>query len=408
MRQEFDVVFAGAGPVGTVAASLLAARRVSAPARIAVIDPRFAREGDGADWDLRVFALNHASRRLLRAAGVWQRLPRERISPYEHMCVWDASGEPGGRRSLSFDCAELGEPDLGCIVDGRSLKWHALQAAREAGITMIEAGVRAITVDEGAVRVRLDDGRDLGARLIAAADGAQSPVRELLGVRTSGHDYGEDALVFHVRTQSEHRRTAWQRFLASGPLAFLPLADGRSSIVWSVCHREAARLRSLEPGALAAALDEASAGVLGRTQVASAIAAFPLRLRTAECLAGERFALLGDAAHVVHPLAGQGLNLGLMDCAAFVEVLEDAGGAAAFGDLRVLRRYERWRRSEIGPSSAAFDGLDRLFSNADSRLSTLRGAGLEVVGSIGPLRRWFAARALGTSGDLPRMLRGRG
>lgn len=404
MRQEFDVAIVGAGPVGAATACLLAARRVTAAARIAVIDRTLPRGGDGADWDLRVFALSRASERLLRACGIWQRLPPARVCNYERMCVWDEHGEPGGRGSLTFDCAELGEPNLGSIVDGRSLQWHALQAAREAGVALIEAGVRGVAAEDAAVRLRLGDGREIGARLLAAADGGESPTRRLLGIGTAGHAYGEDALVAHVHTGLGHRNTAWQRFLATGPLAFLPLADGRSSIVWSVRHGEAERLRALEPEAFERALTEASAGALGPTRLASPVAAFALRVQTAAAFVGERAALLGDAAHVVHPLAGQGLNLGFLDAAALVAVLEEAADPAAFGDSRVLRRYERWRRSEIMPAVAAFDGLDRLFSNGDPLLRRVRAAGLDLVGALAPARRWLAARALGTHGDLPSFL----
>ncbi len=395
MRQDFDVVIVGAGAVGTATAALLAIRGASPPSRIAVVDARLPRATNGADWDLRVFALSRASERVLREIGAWDRLPRSRVAPYERIRVWDAAGSPGGEGSISFDCAELGEPNLGSIVDGAELKWHCLQSARHAGVAIIEAGLRDVGVEAERARILLTDGRELGARLVAAADGAESPTRRLAGIDTAGHPYGQEALVAHVHTELPHRNTAWQRFLPTGPLALLPLADGRSSIVWSVRADEARRLRGLDPGAFAAALDGASDAVLGATRLATSVASHPLRLRYAETYVGERVALLGDAAHVVHPLAGQGLNLGFLDGAALVAVLADAGDAGAFGDLRVLRRYERGRKSENMQAAAAFDGLDRLFSNSDPLAGALRRAGLGLVGRLAPARRWFAARALG-------------
>ncbi|NNM61899.1 MAG: UbiH/UbiF/VisC/COQ6 family ubiquinone biosynthesis hydroxylase [Steroidobacteraceae bacterium] len=406
MRQEFDVAIVGAGPVGTALAALLIARRVCAPARVAVIDASFPASAEGADWDLRVFALSRASERLLAACGVWGRLPVTHRLGYERMCVWDAGGTPGGRGSLSFDCADIGEPNLGSIVDGRALKWHCLQAARQAGAVCIEAGLRDVAVDEGAVRMRLADGREIAARLLAAADGARSPSRQLLGIGTRGHAYGADALVMHVHTERPHRNTAWQRFLPSGPLALLPLPDGRSSIVWSVHREKAERLRALDAAAFSSALDEASDGVLGATRADTPLASFALQLQSANVYARERVALLGDAAHVVHPLAGQGLNLGFLDCAALVDVLEQAGQAAAFGDLRVLRRYERWRKSENQPAAVGFDALDRLFSNDDPVLRALRGVGLQAVSRLPFAKRWLAQRALGCRGDVAPFITG--
>ena len=401
MRLEFDVAIVGAGPVGSVLAALLVTRRVCAPGRIALIDPQLARDGDGADWDLRVFAINRASQRLLAASGVWARLPRSRINPYERLCVWDATGSAAGAGSLTFDCAEIGEPDLGSIVDGRSLKWHALQAARALGVVVVEADVRAVSIEETAARIRLGDGRDLSAGLVAVADGSESPTRQRLGIGTAGHSYASDALIAHVTTSVAHQDSAWQRFLPTGPLAFLPLSDGRSSIVWSLVRDEADRLCGLDPTSFGEALEVASAGVLGKTRLDTGLGRYPLRLRTAEQFVRERVALVGDAAHAVHPLAGQGLNLGLLDCGALVAVLEAAADPRTFGDRRVLRRYERWRKSEVLPAAAGFDAFDRLFSNADPVRAALRSTGLGLVGRAPFAKRWFAARALGTAGDLP-------
>ncbi len=413
MSREFDVVIVGAGVIGSVMAGVLLARRRSAPGRVAIVADRLAPPAAGIaaageaapDWDLRVFALSRASQRLLQLCGVWQRLPPPRVFPYERMCVWDASGVPQGSGSLTFDCAEIGEPNLGFIVEGRSLQECSLQAASAAGAVLIEAGVREIAMNEADARIRLGDGRDLRGKLLIGADGADSKTRELLGIETAGHAYHQDALVAHVRTGQSHRNTAWQRFLPTGPLAFLPLPDGRSSIVWSVARPEAARLRALDAAAFGAALGTASGGALGEVELTTPIASFPLKLQYAVDYVKSRAALVGDAAHAVHPLAGQGLNLGLLDCASLADVLGAAGSPGLVGEHRLLRRYERWRKSENLLAATAMDGLERLFSNANPAVARLRAAGLDAVGKLPFLKRQFAQRALGLIGDVPAFLK---
>jgi 2-octaprenylphenol hydroxylase len=404
--RDFDALIVGAGPIGAAMAALLLKRKLCAPGRVALIADRFAAAASpDADWDLRVFALSRASERLLKTCAVWDSLPRQRVQAYERMCVWDASGEPQGKGSLLFDCAEIGEPNLGYIVDGHALQWHCLQAARSAGAVLIEAALAGVATADTHVSVALRDGRQLSGQLLIAADGPQSKARELLGIDTAGHAYHQDALVAHVRTAKPHGNTAWQRFLKSGPLAFLPLPDGRSSIVWSAVLAEAARLRGLDPAAFGAAITEASGGVLGRCELSTAPVSFPLQLQYALDYVRPRAVLLGDAAHVVHPLAGQGLNLGLLDCAALAEVLGEAGSEGYFGEHRLLRRYERWRRSENLLAAGGLDGLERLFSNEDPLTRSLRSLGLSAVGKAPFIKRRLAQRALGLSGDVPAFLK---
>jgi 2-octaprenylphenol hydroxylase len=400
----FDVVIVGAGVIGAAMASLLVARKLSAPGRVALIADRFPpgapAAGAGtasaaADWDLRVFALSRASERLLDICGVWGSLPRQRVFAYERMCVWDAGGTPQGAGSLTFDCARIGEPNLGFIVEGRALQSQCLQSARDKGTVMIEAELGSVAIDDAGVSIRLTDGRELRGKLLIAADGTESRIRTLLGIETAGHAYHQDALVAHVRTAAPHRNTAWQRFLGTGPLAFLPLPDGRSSIVWSAARSEAARLVALDRPAFGAALTAASGAALGDCELTTALTSFPLKLQYALEYVRPRAVLLGDAAHSVHPLAGQGLNLGLLDCAALADVLGEAGGAARFGEHKLLRRYERWRRSE---------NL-LLFSTADPLSTRLRAAGLSAVDKLPFIKRRFAQRALGLIGDVPAFLK---
>jgi 2-polyprenylphenol 6-hydroxylase len=408
--REFDVIIVGAGIIGAVMAALLLKRGSNAPGRVALVADRFmqapAADADGrpADWDLRVFALSRASERLLQLCGIWGSLPCERLNAYQRLHVWDADGSVHGAGSLRFDCADIGEPNLGFIADGRTLQWQALQTASALGAVPLEAQLAAIVRGDDAISAVLADGRQLRAKLIIGADGTESKTRQLLDIGTAGHAYHQDALVAHVRTEKPHGDTAWQRFLPGGPLALLPLSDGRSSLVWSASRAQAARLRALEPQAFSEALTAGSDQVLGQCTVASAPAAFPLQLQYALAYVQPRAVLLGDAAHVIHPLAGQGLNLGLLDCAALAQVLGDCSGPRSFGDLRVLRRYERWRRSENFLAGAALDGLERLFTNSGAFSSVARRFGLGAVQRLPMVKRRLARRALGLSGNLPDLL----
>ena len=407
MSRDFDVVVIGAGVIGATMAALLGARRLAGAGRVALItDAPGAPAALADDWDLRVFALSRASQRLLQLCGTWQRIPKARCHPYERMCVWDASGVPGGRGSLTFDCAEIGEPNLGFIVEGRALASASLESVGASGAVLFEGAVQTLRVDAQEARVRLEDGRELAAKLVIAADGVASKSRELLGIETAGHAYHQDALVAHVRTTQPHRNTAWQRFLPGGPLAFLPLPDGRSSIVWSVAREAAGHLRSLEPGAFAAALETASAGALGAIELTTPVASFALQLKVAVDYLRTRAVLLGDAGHAVHPLAGQGLNLGLLDCASLADELAPAqGNAELLGEPRLLRSYERRRKSENLLAATALDALERLFSSSNPLIERLRAAGLGAVGRAPVLKRALALRALGLAGDVPAFLR---
>jgi 2-octaprenylphenol hydroxylase len=404
--KDFDVLVVGAGVIGVVMAGLLVARKLVASGRVAVVADRFAEAPpSGADWDLRVFAMSRASERLLKLCGAWDRLPSNRVFAYERMSVWDAAGTPTGSGSLTFDCAQIGEPNLGHIVDGRALQWHCLQAARALGVVLIEGAVAGVTAGDDEVMLRLSDGRELRGTLLVGADGTDSKIRASVGIDTAGHAYQQDALVANVRTSRPHANTAWQRFLSTGPVAFLPLDDGRSSIVWSVTRTRADQLRAMDPEEFGAALTEASGEALGRCSLTTPLASFPLKLQYAIDYTRPRVVLLGDAAHVVHPLAGQGLNLGLLDCAALAQVLEESGGPANYGDSKTLRRYERRRRSENLLAAAALDGLERLFAGSDAFSAGVRTAGLSAVAKIPFLNRSFAQRALGLAGDVPEFLK---
>lgn len=401
MKPEFDLVIVGAGVVGSALACALRA----AGLRIAVVDatppPRFSPD---AEFDLRVFALSPASRRILEHLGAWETLHAVRVQAYTAMAVWDA----GGRGRVRFDSGELGEEALGYIVENRLLQfvlWRALANAASV-IAVRPAKPLGLSVTADKAVVMLDDGRRLETRLLVAADGAASAIRRLAGIEVQQAAYGQQAIVAHVRTEKPHRATAWQRFMPSGPIALLPLSDGRASIVWSLDDERAKEILSLGDREFCEAASAASGKILGRITATTPRASFPLQRLHADEYVQPRLALIGDAAHVVHPLAGQGMNLGMLDAAALAEVILDAQARGRdIGDLAVLRRYQRARRADNQSMITALDGFKRLFGNANVPLSWARNAGLCAVDRFTPLKSVFMRRAMGLSAELPRLAR---
>jgi 2-octaprenylphenol hydroxylase len=274
------------------------------------------------------------------------------------------------------------------------------------GVVLLRAELSTLEATRDAVRVALGDGRGFRAGLVVGADGAESAVRRMAGIDTRGWDYGQRAVVAHLVSEKPHGATARQRFLDTGPLALLPLADGRSSLVWSTLPEQAEVLTRCTEKAFADRVTAASAGVLGRLVPTTERASFPLRLLHASRYAVDRIALVGDAAHAVHPLAGQGINLAFLDAAALVDVLGDALEAGDdLGELRVLRRYERWRKAEALPAIAMLDGLKRLFSGGNPLQSRLRQGALGLAQSSVTAKRLLMQRALGVAGELPASVR---
>jgi 2-octaprenylphenol hydroxylase len=305
-----------------------------------------------------------------------------------------------------FDAADAAEPNLGYILENRLLQGALLAGLRAAGGEVLAAEICGLEVGGDAVRVQ-HAGGSLSARLVLGADGAQSAVRTLAGIGVDTHDYHQRAIVATVATARPHQHTAWQRFMHDGTLALLPLADGSSSIVWSADEALAAGLLAADTGGFQAALERAADGALGSMQLLSARQSFALRRLSARHYVAERVALLGDAAHVVHPLAGQGVNLGLLDAAALSEqVLRAVGAREDPGALAVLRAYERWRRSEVALMSAAIDAFDRYLAHGTGPLAQVARRALGWVGRSQELRRLFIGRALGVSGEVPRAARG--
>ena len=385
-----DVVVAGGGMVGAATALALSREGLE----VAVVEAREpAPWNPDAEVDLRVVALAPSSARLLDEIGAWEPIAAGRAHAYRHMHVWDAAHGA----ALDFDAADLDHESLGWIVEN-SLVQHVLwQALDTAGVRReCPARVVAFTAAGDSVRVTLDDQRHLDARLLVAADGAASPLRAMAGIGIRGRDYAQRGVVAHVRFERQHQDTAWQRFLPQGPLALLPLADGRCSIVWTLPEARAREVLALDDAGFRDALGVASDFRLGRVTACSPRAGFPLRLQLAERYHAERLALIGDAAHVVHPLAGQGVNLGLRDVAELRDAVAAAHQAGRdIGSDTVLRRYARRRRSADTLDAWSFDALERMHASRSRALAALRGVGMYAVDRMGPLKRRLVAHAAG-------------
>jgi len=386
--------------VGAALACALAQRDFSV-ALLEAREPAF--DWDPAGHDLRVSAITRASQRLLQNLGAWQAMLDERATPYQQMHVWDRAGFG----EIHFDAADLAEPDLGHIVENRVIVralWELLEGSGAQVLVPVRLAALDLS-DTGAV-LALDDGRTLNAGLVVGADGARSQVRELAGIESRGQAYDQHAVVATVRAELGNRSTAWQRFMRDGPLALLPLEQDLFSIVWSTAPNEAERLCALPEDEFNTLLTGASESRLGRLSLQGARAAFPLRLQHAERYVLPGLALVGDAAHVIHPLAGQGVNLGFLDAGALVDALvsgRERGRAP--GALATLRRYERTRKGHNTATQLAMDAFKHLFSNDSSALSLARNLGLGAAGRLTPLRRLFERVALGQGLELPTLSR---
>jgi len=397
---SYDVVIAGGGMVGAALACALG----DSGLKVAVLEQREPSPPPAQGYDLRVSAVTLASVSIFQAVGAWDAM-KHRASPVREMKVFDATGTG----SIHFDAAEMGEPCLAYIIENNLMQSALIERLHH--FTNIHylcpAEIETLELNPDAAMLKLKDGRKLNARLLVGADGAQSRVRELAGIERHRHVLNQSSIVATVTTEKPHADTAWQKFLPTGPLAFLPLPEPHTcSIVWSADTARADALMALDDAAFLAELQTAFGDTLGQIKTVSPRAVFPLALSLAKSYVADRLALIGDAAHTVHPLAGQGVNLGYLDAATLAEVLLDAAAEKKdIGTTRVLRRFERWRKGDNMVTVSITGGFRYLFSNELPGVRELRNLGLSLTDAATPLKSLIMRRASGLEGDLPRLAR---
>jgi len=382
MKRQFDITIVGGGITGLSLAALLARGRQADALRITVIDaglrPEFSADDDVS---LRVSAIANGSAELLDSVGAWSAILQARVSPYESMCVWDENDVLDSAASLRFDASEFAVAQLGFITENVLVQHALLQVLDECRVEL-------------QFRTKIESLPE--ADLLIGADGARSIVRELAGIESRQWPYQQTALVTHLTTERPHEATARQRFLRDGPLGMLPLADGRISVVWSTTPDVAKQAMGASDDELGQMLTEASDAVLGELTVAGPRGAFPLCAQHAENYVLPGVALIGDAAHAIHPLAGQGANLGLQDAAELARVVETAIEAGLHpGDRPVLRPYERARKGANLTMLHLMTGLNRLFTSDSMLLGEVRTAGMKLFNRSGPVRERAVKVALG-------------
>lgn len=388
--QQADIIIVGAGMVGSAAALSLARQGY----KITLIEASEIPQWSEDEYGLRVSAISAASERLLMDIGAWQKIAERRVSPYESMHVWDASGTA----SLDFNAADSGQACLGYIVENNLINTCLLEQINGMPNVKLINGARlsGMTWLDDCVEVKLDSGNEIRATLIIAADGGNSQVRAHCGIGSSTHDYQQTGIVTRVRTSLSHEYTAWQRFLPTGPLAFLPLADGSCSIVWSADKEFAEELLALDDEVFSQHLAEAFEHRLGDVELLSSRAGFPLMLANADSYSTERVVLLGDAAHRVHPLAGQGVNLGFQDVIDLTSVIFEAvQNGRDLADPLYLRKYSRRRRADAGMMLAGMDGIQRVFTSQHKSVQKSRNLAMDLINCLPGLKQFFVNRALG-------------
>ncbi|GAB4305077.1 MAG: FAD-dependent monooxygenase [Roseovarius sp.] len=403
MDEMRDILIVGGGLNGSALALALA----RAGLRVSVIDALPERTRRAAGFDGRAYALALASVRLLRAIGVWQQVAAQ-AQPILRIRVSDGrAGEGAAPFFLQFDHGEIEEGPMGQMIEDRFLRRALLEAMKRApGITRVTGRVEAQQISARGARLRLASGRVLSGRLIVGCDGRDSPTAARAGITRTGWSYGQTALVAAVAHERPHAGVAHQFFMPSGPLAILPLPGNVSSIVWSERDETAAAFAALDDAGFLEVLRPRFGDFLGDIRLCGSRSCYPLGLSIANRLVAERLALVGDAAHGMHPIAGQGLNAGLRDVAALAQILTEAarrGEDIAARD--VLARYQRWRRFDTATLALVTDVTNRVFSNDNPLLRLGRDLGLGMVGALPALRRGLIREAAGLTGDLPELMR---
>ena len=393
---DYQVIVVGAGVVGAALALALA----RAGLRVAVIERQATKAYQrGQEYGLRVSAISLASEYLFHNIGVWEEVVAARVSTYRQMYVWDARG----KGSINFDCVDLQLEHLGHIVENDLIQTVLQRTLRQFNNVdfICPTEINDMQYGPNFVSLQLQDGGMLQAQLIAAADGAESLLRQKAGIAVDAWPYRQQAIVAVVQPTESHKATAWQRFLPNGPLALLPLSEGLCSIVWSTTDQKAEKLLAMDDDAFCKELHQASENCLGEFKLHGPRACFPLRYQHAQSYIKERFVLLGDAAHVVHPLAGQGVNLGLLDAVQLAGLVTHAHQQNKdIGATKLLRCYQRSRRSENQIMALAFDAMNRLFGADSESVIGLRNAGLSMAQHLPFLKRFLMLQATGLNSAL--------
>jgi len=396
---QYDVVIVGGGMVGLTLACALGQQEFKV-AVVEAVEPNGISESD--EYGLRVSAISKSSQEVFKNLKAWQGMLARRISPYQHMHVWDATG--AGK--IHFDAADLGIDVLGHIIENNVIQFSLFEQCQALSCVDLYCPqqVKEINYKELQSEVLLADGSVLIAKLLVGADGANSKVRDSASISINKSEYAQKGVVSVVKSTLSHKDTAWQRFLPSGPLAFLPLSDGRCSIVWSAEDQKADELLSMSDEDFCRELEQAFDYTLGKVESIGQRAAFPLVRRHADEYVKNGLALIGDAAHTIHPLAGQGVNLGILDAASLAETIIAARAKGQnIASLTTLRKYERWRRADNSLMMYSMSGFKNLFSNEQSSLSFVRNIGLDLINGLGPVKHKFMRHAMGLEGDLPKI-----
>jgi len=404
MHNQYDIIIIGGGMVGLTLACALGQQQFKV-AIVEAYEPTDINPED--DYELRVSAISKSSQQILKNINAWQGILNRRACAYQQMHVWDASGDG----NVHFDAADLGIDSLGHIIENKVIQYALLEQCLQLETLdwLCPQQVNEFYFAENLQQVTLRNGDTLSAKLLVGADGANSNVRAAANIEINKTAYEQKAVVAVVRSNLHHKDTAWQRFLPGGPLAFLPLSDGSCSIVWSAENQRADALVEMDDADFINELQNAFENTLGKIEKVSQRAAFPLIRRHANEYVKSGLALIGDAAHTIHPLAGQGVNLGLLDAVALAETLLNARAQGKnFASLTTLRKYERWRRADNSLMMYSMSGFKILFSNEQTELSFIRNAGLNFVNDLGLIKNKLMRHALGLEGDLPKMAKSTG
>ena len=408
MPSNTDIIVVGGGMVGAMTALAFAHCDLA----VAVIEKKAPARFDVLEHDIRVSAISHATLEMFKAVGAWQTMHGTRVCPYKRMLVWDSASTAKTR----FNSADIGYQQLGYIVENsliQSALWQQLQQHANVEIHC-PTSITTLDLQDDMASLTLDSGQTLCAGLVVAADGSQSTVRSLAGIKIDGESYQQHALVATVKTEISQQDITWQRFTDTGPQAFLPLVGNRASMVWYHTAERVAELKALSEFDFISEMESQFPEQLGKLLSIEQVGSFPLQWSHAQQYVLPRFALVGDAAHAVHPLAGQGVNLGMLDASTLVQcVIEGMTQGREVGDIRALRRYERWRKPSNELMIRMLDGIQQAFQPQQRSaiqgglLKAARTAALRLADSVGPVNKTCMRAAMGLSGELPELARGR-